>query len=59
MYSLRRKGKLKEKELKEKPKAKWDIRSCDLSARCHLGGGEGQRERKQINKQASSVKEAG
>lgn len=28
-------------ELKEKPAAKRDIRSCDLSARHHLGKGGG------------------
>lgn len=32
-------------ELKEKPEGKWDIRSCDLSARCHLGKGEGEGQR--------------
>lgn len=56
MYSLRRKGNVM--ELKEKPAAKRDIRSCDLSARHHLGKGR-EGERKQISKQDSSLKEAG
>lgn len=46
-------------ELKEKPAAKRDIRSCDLSARHYLGKGGGEGERKQISKQDSSLKEAG
>lgn len=53
MYSLRRKGNVM--ELKEKPEAKWDIRSCDLSARCHLG--KRGREGKKANKQTSFTSE--
>lgn len=51
MYSLRRKGNVM--ELKEKPAAKRDIRSCDLSARHHLGKGGGGGEK--ANKQAGFI----